>query len=212
MNGNATDELTRTSEEGQSMATPLVTIDRDGDLRMNFATEEDRKGLLVNRHTLCLSSSVFRAMLGFDSPFKESARNATADGGIQDVTFEDDDFKTMEIIMNVIHLQHHNVPRGVSFEQLDKIAQLCDKYDFVRSLGPWPELWSKPYEVKIETKGYERWLFIAIVLKNAPIYSRITKHLILATRLYRHGTRCQRQKVLPKVYQLEFLVRRSPRK
>ena len=165
------------------MATPLVTIDRDGDLRMKFATKEDGEGLLVNRHTLCLSSSVFRAMLGVDSPFKESARNATADGGIQDVTFEDDDFKTMEILMNVIHLQHHNVPRGVSFEQLDKIAQLCDKYDLVRSLGPWPELWSKPYEVKIETEGYERWLFIAIVFKNAPVYYRITKHLILATRL-----------------------------
>ena len=183
MERNATDELTRTSEDGQSMATPLVTIDRDGDLRMNFATKEDWEGLLVNRHTLCLSSSVFRAMLGVDSPFKESARNATADGGIQDVAFEDDDFKTMEILMNVIHLQHHNVPREVSFEQLDKIAQLCDKYDLVRSLGPWPEVWSKPYEAMTETEGYERWLFIAIVFKKAPIYSRITKHLILATWL-----------------------------
>ena len=183
MKGNANDELTRTSENGQSMATPLVTIDRDGDLRMNFATKEDRKGLLVNRHILCLSSSVFRAILGVDSPFKESARNATAEGGIEDVTFEDDDFKTMEILMNVIHLQHHNVPREVSFEQLDKTAQLCDKYDLVRSLGPWPEVWSKPYKARTEAEGYERWLFIAIVFKNAPIYSRITKHLILATRL-----------------------------
>lgn len=121
----------RGSEKRQSIST-TTKIDPDGDLLMNLPMNGDfsAAGLLVSRHTLCLSSAVFRAMLGPNSKFKESdSTTTTFEDGIQVITLEDDDFQTMEIIMNAIHLQSHLVPRKVTFQQLDDIAILCDKYD-----------------------------------------------------------------------------------
>ncbi len=123
-----------------------------------------------------------------NSKFKESDRTTTTfEDGIQVITLEDDDFQTMEIIMNAIHLQSHLVPRKVTFQQLDDIAILCDKYDLRRSLGPWPDLWSEDHLALVQIEGFERWLFIASAFENAKVHIVITRRLILNAGLSEVG-------------------------
>ena len=137
------------------------------------------RGLLVNKHTLRLSSPVFRTMLADNSPFHESRSKTTNPDGIQVIHFEDDDVGTMEILMNAIHLQNHKVPMFVTITQFEELAIVCDKYD-IRCLGPWAEIWSK-HHLDQDCSSLPRPLFIASVFKLADWFVRLTRELILKT-------------------------------
>ena len=137
------------------------------------------RGLLVNKHTLRLSSPVFRTMLADDSPFHESRSKTTNRDGIQVIQFEDDDVATMEILMNAIHLQNHKVPMFVTITQFEELAIVCDKYD-IRCLGPWAEIWSK-HHLDQDCASLPRPLFIASVFKLADWFVRLTRELIIKT-------------------------------
>ena len=190
MKRKAEDELPSMSEDRHSMAIDQITVDPDGDLRLYFEIKGYHKPLtlLVNRHTMCLSSSISRGLLSVNLNGKTLVRELPEAGGLPVLTFEDEDFDVhditaMMILMKAIHLQGHRVPREVQFDILHKIARLCDKYDLLRSLGPWPEVWSKFHEFGIGATGYDEWLYIATVFKNEEAYTRITKKLIFETKL-----------------------------
>ena len=157
----------------------ITTIDPHGDVRLIL----DGGTLKVSRKALCLSSRVFLAMLGEDSRFFEASDRATRDDGIRDVPLGDDDFGTMEILMKIIHLQNDMVPTKVSFQQLTEIAVVCDKYAMRKCVIPWSSLWSQLYLDSVENDGFEPWLFISVVFQNEDVFTRITKHLILNTRM-----------------------------
>ena len=160
-----------------------TTVDPEGDLVLLVEDKE----LLVSRNVLCLSSSVFRAMLRKGSPFLESTNKTTSSDGLRQVRLEDDDFEILSIVANVIHVQHDKVPTEVPFGVLDTLAAVCDKYDLRKCLGLWLQKWSEPYLDKISNPGYERWLFIAMVFRNGPIFSAISKRLIIGTAISEFG-------------------------
>lgn len=174
----------------RQVASSVTEIDPDGDLQMDFVVRTDDndgqlRGLLVSKHTLRLSSPVFRTMLADDSPFHESRSKTTNLDGIQVVQFEDDDVAPMEILMNAIHVQNHRVPMFLTIMQFEELAIVCDKYD-IRCLGPWAEIWAK-HHLDENCTSPARPLFIATVFRLADWFLRLTKDLILKTRLSSEG-------------------------
>lgn len=180
MKRKASAELLRTDKKVE-IASSVTATDPNGDLQIDFkkdgAPNKPLVSLLVNKHTLSLASPVFRTMLADNSPFRRSTQKNKA--GNEVICWKDDDPTCMQIILNAIHLQGHRVPQHVSFEQLDQIAVLCDKYDLGRSLGSWGHLWARPYLGEIEDGGYARLLFIATVFKLADIFTEASKHVIM---------------------------------
>ena len=160
-----------------------TTIDPNGHVRLIL----DDGTFKVSRKALCLSSPVFLAMLGDDFRFWEASDKAARENGVRDIPLRDDDFGTMEILLRIIHLQIEVVPTKVSFQQLGEIAVVCDKYALRKCVVPWSFLWSHPYLDSVEKDGFESWLFISIVFQNEDVFTRITKHLILNTRVSSSG-------------------------
>ena len=159
-------------------------IDREGDLYMIL----DHGRLLVSRKALCLGSPVLLAMLGDDSQFSECKARMTGSDGIQTITFQDDDFSAMQVVVKIVHLQNDRVPQNVSFQQLHQIAILCDKYDLKRCLGYWPEKWAAPWLKSYSQVGYEAMLFISIAFRFTSAFKVTTAHLIRNTMVSSSGS------------------------
>lgn len=156
-----------------------LVIDPEGDLYMKL----DAGSLKVSRKALSLSSPVFLAMLGANSKFKEATDMTVDYDGIQIVSFEWDKFETMTIIARIIHFQNHEVPERLTFYQLFQAAVMCDKYDLRRCLGPWTNVWTKPYLDCYTRQGYEEWLFMSIVFQYGGLFKDLTRHLIINSEI-----------------------------
>ena len=188
-----TEEVGEGGERGR-VASSVIEIDPHGDLQLDFVIRTNDNvvrpddndgqlhGLLVNKHTLRLSSPVFRTMLADDSPF----RKTTNRDGIQVIKLEDDDMAAMEVLMYAIHLRSNKVPMAVTITHFEELAIVCDKYD-IRCLGPWAEIWSEQHlnqdcsSLPKPLPGLPRPLFIASVFQLADWFVRLTKDLILKT-------------------------------
>lgn len=170
-------------KDEQQSSSIRTTIDPEGDLVLVVEEQE----LLVSRNVLCLSSVVFRAMLGKGSNFLESKDQVMSTDDLRLIHLKEDNYKALKIVACAIHMQHDMVPMQVSFEELDTLATLCDKYDLRKSLGLWPQKWSEPHVGSASTPGYERWLFIAFVFRNSAAFSEISRHLMLTTKISKIG-------------------------
>ena len=120
-----------TDQLSEPRISPTIVIDHEGDLYMDLL---DGK-LKVSRKALSLSSPVSLAMFGAGSRFAETTHKSFASDGVQVVPFDDDDFEAMTVIARIIHLQHDQVEKSLSFSQIFQVAILCDKYDLKRCLG-----------------------------------------------------------------------------
>lgn len=169
--------------DDQQSSSIRTTIDPEGDLVL--VVEEQK--LLVSRNVLCLSSVIFRAMLGKGSVFLELKNPVMSTDNHQLIHLKEDNYKAVNIVTCVIHMQYDMVPMEVSFEELGTIAALCDKYDFRKGLGFWPQKWSEPHIESASKPGYERWLFIALAFRNTAAFSRVSEHLVLTTTISVNG-------------------------
>jgi hypothetical protein len=176
---------TPVNDENDSQVEKQTTaIVPNGDLYMVFnSNDSESKRLLVSRYILCLSSKVFDAMVGDSSQFQEATNPTLSHDGIREVAFNDDDFPAMRTIMNILHLQHDRVLLRISFTQLRETAMICDKYDLVQSVGLWPATWAQHYVDRIEKKAFEDWLLIASVFKQKEAFTKITRHLIVNSKI-----------------------------
>lgn len=112
-------------------------IDSEGDSYMKL----DGGSLKVPRKAFSLSSPVFLAMFGAISRFKEATNMTLDHDGVQSVSFEDDNFVAMTIVVRIIHLRSDQVSSRLEFEQLYQLAMICDKYDLKRCFGPGINVW-----------------------------------------------------------------------
>ena len=145
---------------------------------MDFVKDGSPFGLLVTKQILRLASPVFRTMLAKDSPFLESFKEVRNKEGIQVLRFEDDDPYSMEIVLNVLHLQSHRVPLSIELDRLYDIAELCDKYNLSKSFEHWGDSWAKPFDESCDGSDMGRLLFIMTTFKVADQYPRITKYFV----------------------------------
>ena len=124
-------------------------------------------------------------MLGRDSRFLEGSSNLSTK--FPEVTVEDESAEAVGIILLAIHIQGHRVPQTVSYHMLQYLAIVCDKYDLRSSLGAWPEMWVKDHVENMDQARNEA-LFIAYAFKLDAAFAKITRRLILSSRIAGNDT------------------------
>jgi hypothetical protein len=149
-------------------------LDPLGDITLvaTSPTEPERH-LRASCKTLCLASSVFKAMIGPDSSFSEKRSSR--------INLVDDNFDALLLVLRAAHLRSRLIPFNISAEKLFHIAVVCDKYDLTDSVTPWAEIWIRNFKDVAQTSRYDRWLRISWVFQRATIFEKVTRRLILET-------------------------------
>lgn len=154
-----------------------VEVVKDGDVVLKV--QQPKGGvaipLLVSSEILSISSSVFRAML-----VGQFTENQPDLDGLRYINVEDP-YMAVLTIMKAIHMQGPEVPMMLSFSELRDVAIVCDKYDMLRALTPWIEIWSRRYIFSSHSTGYEDWLFMSWAFKKEDIFIRETAYWIPRT-------------------------------
>jgi len=166
-----------------SAPVPTIQFDPDGDVILVLPSEATDRTVRfqVNSHSLCLASSVFRAMLSEDAPFKEgdALRSRDTSSPPIEITLGDDEPKALGVLLRIVHLQFNWVPKRLGDDQLYQVAIVCDKYDMRQVLGPWSDQWI-PVGTQLGGKiAGDQWLFIAYVFGRQALFTQLSKELIL---------------------------------
>lgn len=175
---------TRTSKSRSSQ--PAV-VDPEGDVVLVIPTDKGKARFQINSSTLCVASSVFRAMMGRHSQFKEARvlASARADANCipYELTLEDDNQNALAVVLRIIHLKNYLVPKQVDEDQLYEVAVICDKYDVSIALMLWADRWITalvPNEsASPPTVIGHKWLFISYVFARKELFHKLSKELIL---------------------------------
>ena len=184
-----------------------ITFDPHGDVILVIPSGNDLSAVArfqVNSGILCLASSVFRAMLGPDSRFREGTnlKLATVAGGQQrscpsstpmELSLTDDDPDAFAVILRILHLDFDNIPNAMALSAEDEekhklyeVAIICDKYDMRHVLLFWLKIWTAPClnmlnfkNIAMSTTTGSRWLFIAYAFGYERVFHSVSKELIL---------------------------------
>jgi len=171
-----------------------IQFDSDGDVVLVVSSGATKRTVRfqVNSHSLCLASSVFRAMLGANAHFKEgnALRGRSATSPPIEITLGDDEPKALALILRVVHYQYDWVPRTLNDDQLYQVAIVCDKYDMRQVLGLWLDQWI-PVDTQVGGKiSGDEWLFIAYAFGRQALFTQLSKELILTSTVGAGGSLC----------------------
>lgn len=150
----------------------LQCIDPQGDVVINTSTEGF--SLLVSSKILSVASPVFAAM--FSPHFREGCSLATSSAPIT-IDLLEDAPAALENICNVLHFKHDLVTEEMYFHELLEIAIVADKYDLVKSLGPWRDKWLNivlPEYRSRDGGGWQREIFLMYVFGQASEFRSYT--------------------------------------
>ena len=166
-----------------------VQFDADGDILLLLGDIlRGSARFQVSSHALCLTSPVFRAMLGANGKFKESKDLQGKKSGEPpvEITLHDDDPEALAVILRIVHHQHDCVPESLSEANLWQIAILVDKYDLREATKLWINLWIKPYldqaGLPLASSSYftgDKGIFLAYAFGNEVLFKSISKNIIL---------------------------------
>ena len=182
----ATSASARTSISGLASA---AVMDPEGDIVLVIPTDKGKARFQINSSTLCVASAVFRAMIGRHSRFKEAsvlaAIRADSSSTPCELTLEDDNQYALGVVLRIIHMKHHLVPKYLDEGQLYEIAVICDKYDMSQATMLWADRWIAnlvPNEsAKPPTVIGHKWLFISYVFARKELFYELSHELILTT-------------------------------
>lgn len=135
---------------------------------------------LVSSKHMILASPVFKAMPG--GYFKEGLL-LRASGKLK-LPLPDDDPIAFEILLNIIHGHHREVPRYVSLWLLTRLAILVDKYQMLERLKVFSDMWINELQFRGFTPEYFTpdtlslsWLSISWVFRKTKIFRKVTRIL-----------------------------------
>ena len=151
-----------------------------GDVILKIPTAAGTAKLRVSSHVLCTTSSVFRAMLGPDSQFKEASelRVHSAENPYE-LSLEDDYPYALTVILMALHSRSDMVPVDPAFKDLVELAIVCDKYDCRGGVFPWGDVWGAAWKPRMLESGYEEWLFVAWVFGIKEGFEKLSRKIIL---------------------------------
>ncbi|KAF3210910.1 hypothetical protein TWF192_000063 [Orbilia oligospora] len=75
------------------------------------------------------------------------------------------DSNAMNIILRIIHFHSMDDVFNLTFEEVKKVAILCDRYKWHNVLRPFSRAWLQKYAKKALEPGFEDWLFVAKVFE-----------------------------------------------
>ena len=139
---------------------------------------QSREKLKVSGAVMCLASPVWKAMFACGGGFREAKRDGSQ-GTV--VLFSDDDPKALHILLNIAHLNFHELPDIIKYKYLLQVSVLCDEYDIVRLLRPLAARSTEPLKPFVCKLEYDEWLFIAWAPGDKETYTEASKHLMLNT-------------------------------
>lgn len=78
------------------------------------------------------------------------------------LNYTEDDPKSLEILLNTIHLRFNRVPQVLTLEVLASMAVLTDKFRATSVVGPWMNRWVEALKGTLHTDGSEtEWIWIS---------------------------------------------------
>jgi len=172
-----------------SCGVSIVQFDPDGDVILVIPQKRTVR-FQVNSHSLCLASSVFRAMLGINASFKEGSalRNRNASSPPINITLEDDEPKALAVLLRIVHHQYDWIPRTLDVSQLYQVAIVCDKYDMRDVLGLWLDQWI-PLATQCGGKIVgDQWLYIAYTFGREALFTQLSRDLIITSTVDANGS------------------------
>ena len=143
----------------------------------------------VASQILCVASPYFRDMPGPESTFK---RACDLRGGVESnpepwiIATWGGNPNALEILLYALHFRSEKVPDTVSFDQLWKLAVLCDKYDCVSAMKPWISLWIRepPQHKDNFAECLAKWVYMARIFGRDDLFEKVTREIILEGRYY----------------------------
>ncbi|KAF8426184.1 hypothetical protein EV426DRAFT_572657 [Tirmania nivea] len=174
---------TRTSISGPS---PASVMDPEGDVVLLIPTDKGNARFQINSSTLCVVSPVFRAMIGRYSRFKEASALAGTKANEShtpyELTLEDDNQNALAVVLRIIHMKNHLVPKHLDEDQLYEVAVICDKYDMSQAVMLWTDRWIAALvqneSAKPPTVVGHKWLFISYVFARKELFHKLSQELI----------------------------------
>lgn len=114
-------------------------------------------------------------MLDPNGRFLESTQPQPGDPQI--VNFSDDDPGALRTLLDIGHLNFHNLPDDRDVPEVFQLAVLCDKYDCIRLLRPWTGKWYTHFDENRDKHDPGKRLFIAWAFGYDEEYKRLSRTL-----------------------------------
>lgn len=153
---------------------PLRDADPEGDLVLLVGPEET--AIRVSSKVLSLASPVFVAMLGPN--FAEGKPLSERDSRGWTVSLPDDNLAAMELLCQALHYKL-KFSAIISFELINSMAVLCDKYDMSLALGVWSETWMQNREESVDNGYIPEILWISYAFNNHHLFWETSRDMIV---------------------------------
>ncbi|GAE00227.1 predicted protein [Paecilomyces variotii No. 5] len=142
----------------------LETPDREGDVILAAGGNSmSPRRFLISSKVLSLASPVFAALFG--PQFLEGSR--MAEHGPITILLDEDDAKTMEIMLRILHHQTPSKIENLTTKEMATLAILSDKYDCAGVIRPWTSKWFFRHENMPNLEDY------GLILTAAHFFTRL---------------------------------------
>jgi hypothetical protein len=171
-------------EAGAFSLQQTIVLHDDGDviLVMGSGSVSQRR-VRVSKTAMILASPVWKAM--FERHWKENEST--------EIPLPDDDIEAILLVLRIAHLRFHELPRtgGLTIAALLKLAVVCDKYDLVKLVRPFLDLygWASSHlpDIGSGKNCNPSWFFIAWTFGYKDSFEYLATYVVRRIQLNAHG-------------------------
>ena len=171
---NAETEISKTAKK---CAPPKISLHPAADLTLVIG--EKQQSVKVLKSTMQTVSPVWRAM--FRPEWSDSQKST--------ITLDEDDSNAMLILLRIAHQKHQDLPKSLTWHELQELAVACDKYDTVHvvrhvstSLG-----WLKHHEKMFQYPGHASGLFFLLNFGDAQKFAAVAQDIVMNSVIDERG-------------------------
>ncbi|CAN9482012.1 unnamed protein product [Alternaria alternata] len=154
---------------------PTIVLDDSGDATLLVGTDSAAlQPVQVSSTAMTLASPVWKDMF---------ERHRKANGAIE-VPLRDDEIDALYIALRIAHLRFHEIPRkdGLTIDALLELAVVCARYDIVKLVRPFLDLYGWAQCHYPDTDAGERcdpaWFYVAWTFGYKDSFQRLTRFIV----------------------------------
>lgn len=154
---------------------PTIVLDDSGDATLLVGTDSAAlQPVQVSSTAMTLASPVWKDMF---------ERHWKANGAIE-VPLRDDEVDALYIALRIAHLRFHEIPRkdGLTIDALLELAVVCARYDIVKLVRPFLDLYGWAQCHYPDTDAGERcdpaWFYVAWTFGYKDSFQRLTRFIV----------------------------------
>lgn len=158
----------------------VVELDASGDFIIELSSQSSEKThLLVSSKVLTMLSPVLGKVFEWESRARADGEKG---GATPVIPLPDDDAEVFTIICHIAHHKMESIPDTLKPEALAKFAEICKKYDCIRSFTHssfrWLQLDLRPYSLT----DLNKLLFAAYTLNIGDAFEKISRRILFHQR------------------------------